>query len=101
MFKLTNEQKAVAKEFFFQMISDVDMFRGHYDAKNGDEHFMFGISIPLNYLAYAIDEEYGERFDSMFMKNMCESLDKVLKVWYNNIRKWGKHNEWFNLFRNI
>lgn len=79
MITLTNEQKAVVKEIFEQMISDVDMFRGHYDAKNGNEHFMLGISTPLTYLAYAIDKEYGEQFDSMFMKNMGESIEEANK----------------------
>ena len=84
MVTLTEEQKVVAKEIFEQMIFDVEMFRGRYDAKNGDEHFMLGISTPLTYFAYMIDEEYGENFDAMFMKNMKKSLDKVSKVWYNN-----------------
>lgn len=79
MITLTNEQKAVAKEIFFQMISDIGMFRGHYDAKNGDEHFMFGISTPLTYLAYAIDEEYGEDFEAIFMKNMRKSVEEANK----------------------
>lgn len=79
MITLTNEQKAVAKEIFFQMISDVDMFRGHYDAKNGNEHFMLGISTPLTYLAYTIDEECGREFDSMFMKNMQKSIEEANK----------------------
>lgn len=79
MIKLTNEQKTVVKEVFEEMIFDIEMFRGRYDAKNGDEHFMFGISTPLTYLAYAIDEEYGERFDSMFMKNMTKSIEEANK----------------------
>lgn len=79
MITLTNEQKAVVKEVFEEMIFDIEMFRGRYDAKNGDEHFMFGISTPLTYLAYAIDEEYGERFDSMFMKNMTKSIEEANK----------------------
>lgn len=80
MITLTDEQKAVVKEVFEEMIFDIEMFRGRYDAKNGDEHFMFGISTPLTYLAYTIDEEYGKNFDAMFMKNMQKSLDKVSKV---------------------
>lgn len=79
MITLTNEQKAVVKEVFEQMIFDIEMFRGRYDAKNGDEHFVFGISTPLTYLAYAIDEEYGERFDAMFMKNMTKSIEEANK----------------------
>lgn len=80
MITLTNEQKAVVKEVFEQMVFDVEMFRGHYDAKNGNEHFMLGISTPLTYLAYAINEECGREFDSMFMKNMQKSIDKSDKV---------------------
>lgn len=79
MITLTDEQKAVVKEVFEEMILDIEMFRGHYDAKNGDEHLMFGISTPLTYLAYAIDEEYGERFDSMFMNNMTKSIEEANK----------------------
>ena len=80
MVTLTDEQKVVAKEIFEQMIFDVEMFRGRYDAKNGDEHFMFGISTPLTYFAYMIDEEYGGNFETMFMTNMKKSLDKIKKV---------------------
>ena len=79
MITLTNEQKAVVKEVFEQVISDVEMFRGHFDAKNGDEHFMLGISTPLTYLAYTIDEEYGEQFDSMFMNNITKSIEEANK----------------------
>lgn len=79
MITLTNEQKAVVKEVFEEMILDIEMFRGHYDAKNGDKDFMFGISTPLTYLAYTIGEEYGEQFDSMFMKNMGESIEEANK----------------------
>ena len=79
MITLTNEQKAVVKEVFEEMILDIELFRGHYDAKNGDEHFMFGISTPLTYLAYTLDEECGREFDSMFMKNMQKSIEEANK----------------------
>lgn len=79
MITLTNEQKAVVKKVFEQMIFDIDVFRGCYDAKNGNEHFMFGIATPLTYLAYTIDEEYGEQFDSMFMKNVTKSIEEANK----------------------
>lgn len=79
MITLTNEQKAVVKEVFEEMISDIGMFRGRYDAKNGGEHFMLGISTPLTYLAYTIDEEYGERFETIFMNNMRESMEEANK----------------------
>lgn len=77
MITLTNEQKAVVKEVFEQMVSDIEMFRGHYDAKHGNGTFMFGLSTPLAYLAYAIGEEYGENFETIFMKNMRKSVKEA------------------------
>ena len=54
-------------------LKECNMFFGIYDAKNGNEHFMYGISTVMGVIAdYAEDDKYIETF----FKNMIESEEK-------------------------
>ena len=46
---------------------------GKFDAKNGEEHFMYGISTVMEWIAYKVSDEIGDEFSDLFIKNMIES----------------------------
>ena len=56
------------------------MFRGEYDAKHGEESFMYGIATVMEYLAAKVDEDFYQEVSDIFAKNMVKSLDKVGKL---------------------
>ena len=58
-------------------MSACDLFIGKYDAKHGEDSFMYGICTVMEYLAYKVSKEYGDEFSNMFMKNMIDSKDKI------------------------
>ena len=61
------------------MNSECGLLVGKYDAKNGDEKFMYGIDVVMEWIAYKVSEKQGEEFSAMFFDNMIESQEKVRK----------------------
>lgn len=59
------------------MNSGCGLLVGKYDAKNGDEKFMHGIDVVMEWIAYRASEKRGEEFSAMFFDNMIESQEKV------------------------
>lgn len=59
------------------MLNGPDMFRGIYDAKNGNKAFMYGIQTVMEYIAIHDSEEHYEEFSDMFTKNIVKSIDKI------------------------
>lgn len=59
------------------MNSECGLLVGKYDAKNGDEKFMHGIDVAMEWIAYRASEKQGEEFSAMFFDNMIESQEKV------------------------
>lgn len=59
------------------MNSGCGLLVGKYDAKNGDEKFMHGIDVVMEWIAYRASEKQGEEFSAMFFDNMIESQEKV------------------------
>lgn len=57
---------------------DIRMLTGNYDVKNGNRHFMHGVGIVMEFIAYNVSDEDGNSFSDLFMKNMIESENKVL-----------------------
>lgn len=53
--------------------SGCDLFVGKYDATNGSEMFMYGISTVMEFIAYKVGEEQGDDFNYLFTKNMLKS----------------------------
>lgn len=49
------------------------MFVGHYDAKNGNKHFMYGIQTVMEFIAYSVDDNMGDVFENLFLENLIES----------------------------
>lgn len=48
-------------------LKQVSLFTGKYDAKNGNEHFMFGILTVMEYIA---DKAGHKEYTDMFIDNM-------------------------------
>ena len=64
------------KEILDEM-KQIGIFNGSFDAKNGSWEFMHGVACAMEYLAYQVSEDYGEKFSEEFFKNMQKSIDKV------------------------
>lgn len=50
---------------------------GKYDAKNGNEKYMFGVDTVMEWIAYKVSEAQGDDFSELFTKNMVESQKKA------------------------
>lgn len=61
------------------MNSGCGLLVGKYDAKNGDEKFMHGIDVVMEWIACRVSEKQGDEFSAMFFDNMIESQEKVRK----------------------
>ena len=54
-------------------LKECELFCGKYDARNGNEHYMYGISTVMEVIAnYAGDEG----FEDMFLENMTKSEER-------------------------
>lgn len=55
-------------------LKECDLFYGRYDAKHGNEHFMYGVSTVMEAIAhYAGDDGFEEEF----LIHMQESEDAI------------------------
>ena len=52
-----------------------DLFKGMYDAVNGGEDFMDGISTVIEYIANNVSEKCGDEFNTLFFDNMSKSIE--------------------------
>lgn len=50
------------------------LFKGKFDAKNGNVHFMYGIHTVMEYIAHKAE---NKNFDNIFLKNLEKSIDKT------------------------
>lgn len=64
-------------ENLMEEMKQVNIFNGTFDAKNGSWEFMHGVACVMEYLAYQVSEDYGEKFSEEFFKNMEKSIDKA------------------------
>lgn len=55
------------------------LFVGQYDAKNGSEQFMYGISTIMEHIAYKAGKREYDEFINTFFENMEKSIDKANK----------------------
>lgn len=59
---------------FSDLCRSSGMFQGHYDAINGNLHFMAGIETVMEVIAQrAYDEQYAETFADIFARNVGRS----------------------------
>lgn len=68
-----NLQNAYRMVFNDIMNSGVNLFKGIYDAKNGDVSFMYGIETVMGYLAYKVSEADYDNFSELFTQNIIDS----------------------------
>ena len=59
-----------AFQIVLDKLKECELFCGKYDARNGNEHFMYGISTVMEVIAHHAG---NEEFENMFLKNMIES----------------------------
>lgn len=67
-----------AYQMVFSDLCECPMFQGHYDAANGNPHFMHGIETIMEVIAQrGYDERFAERFSKVFAFNMERSKKNV------------------------
>lgn len=71
--------KEEIRQLVLEMI-ECPMFRGEYDAKHGNESFMYGISTVMEYLAARVDDAFYQEVSDAFICNMVKSQKKVFKT---------------------
>lgn len=75
--KKTELEKAYKMVFDDLVNNGSGLFVGKYDAKNGEESFMYGICTVMESIACRIDENTYFEFSDMFAKNMIKSQEKL------------------------
>ena len=67
-----------AYQMVFSDLCECPMFQGHYDAANGNPHFMHGIGTVIEVIAQrGYDVRFAERFSGVFAFNMERSRKNV------------------------
>lgn len=70
-------QDAYRIVFNDMMNSGCGLLVGKYDAKNGNEKYMFGVDTVMEWIAYKVSEAQGDDFSELFTKNMVKSQKKA------------------------
>ena len=63
------------------------MYKGNYDAKNGNVHFMYGINNVMSVIALKASPEIYEQFSQIFVENLVKSKKVLTKKINNSIMK--------------
>lgn len=63
----------------FNKLCECPLFMGHYDAEHGNEHYMYGISTVMEFIAHYISDEVLDEFSEKFLDNMLKSESKCAK----------------------
>lgn len=67
-----------AYQMVFNDLRENRMFQGHYDAFNGNPHFMHGIETVMEVIACrAYDDDFAEKVFNEFCDNMLRSRYNV------------------------
>lgn len=66
--------KRKAYKIVLDDLKKVSLFCGKYDAKNGKEDYMYGISTVMEFIA---NRAGYNRFEYMFLRNMVKSEERV------------------------
>ena len=69
--------KSEAYKIVFEDLTQCNLFKGIYDAANGKDDFMYGISTVMENIAYNVSEECHDKFTKEFTQNMIESESKA------------------------
>lgn len=68
-----NIENAYGAVFKDMLLHGPDLFKGVYDAKNGNEMYMHGIGTVMEYIADRAGGAKRDKFDTMFLKNLIAS----------------------------
>lgn len=75
------ENKALTKayEMVYNDIinSGCGLMVGKYDAKNGSDTFMHGVSTVMEWIAYRVSEDVGSDFSDLFINNLIASKQRA------------------------
>ena len=69
-----NEKEAF--EIVYNELIKNPMFRGLYDAKHGDKHFMYGVCTVIEVIASNISEETYNEYSNLWTDNMTKSEER-------------------------
>ena len=75
-----NIKEQVAYKMVFDDLMECPLFRGEYDAENGNESFINGIWTVMEYIACNVSEDVGDKFNNEFVENMTKSKNKVKRM---------------------
>lgn len=70
--------KKEAFEIVFNELSKNELLMGNYDARHGNEHFMYGIAMVMDAITANISDEFYDNFGDTFVRNMAKSKEKAL-----------------------
>lgn len=63
----------------FNHLKDCPLYRGEYDAVNGSESFMYGVSSVMESIARIISDDLAEEHCAHFIHNMLMSELKMAR----------------------
>ena len=66
--------KSEAYKIVFNDLMRINLYKGIYDAKNGNDTFMFGISSVMESIAAGVSEDCHNEFSKIFIQNMIKSM---------------------------
>lgn len=72
-------QKAYEMVFNDMTNSGCGLLLGKYDARNGEDTYMHGVCMVMEWIAYRVNNDVGNAFSDVFIQNMMESEKKALK----------------------
>ena len=76
MLELNKEEKQTLEKVIKYSMEHNGLFRGDYDAKNGNEDFMHGICTLLGYFSSLVNDNFCEKVEETFVKNMIKSEER-------------------------
>ena len=74
---ITEEKKKEAFSIVLEELMKCELFKGNYDAKNGNNHFMNGVACVMENIAYHVSDNVGDTFSDMFLNNLILSEEKI------------------------
>lgn len=66
-----------AAKIVLRDLRKIELFRGVYDARGGNDKFMYGVETVMESLAYRAGTRIGDKFTDEFGYNMTESMEKA------------------------
>lgn len=98
LLKHTKDNNVEWKKNLLQDLCKINLFKGKYDALNGNEHYMYGINSVMEHIAYSISDSEGYRYNEMFYENLLNSQKKARQkfkkrslIWkLKNLHLWKK-----------